>query len=81
MPTIDDENRPYTLFQGHSGPVYSAAVSPFGDFLLSSSSDSTSKARSVEIAAAAHGCSYSCCFVDLLQQQANSCNGSCSNLK
>jgi transcription initiation factor TFIID subunit 5 len=40
---IDEGKRPYTLFQGHSGPVYSAAFSPFGDFLLSSSSDSTSK--------------------------------------
>ncbi|XP_058203489.1 transcription initiation factor TFIID subunit 5 [Rhododendron vialii] len=33
--------RPYTLFRGHSGPVYSASFSPIGDFLLSSSSDST----------------------------------------
>ncbi|KAH7510534.1 hypothetical protein FEM48_ZijujUnG0118600 [Ziziphus jujuba var. spinosa] len=33
--------RPYTLFQGHSGPVYSATFSPLGDFILSSSSDST----------------------------------------
>nr|XP_043629689.1 transcription initiation factor TFIID subunit 5 [Erigeron canadensis]XP_043629690.1 transcription initiation factor TFIID subunit 5 [Erigeron canadensis] len=33
--------RPYTLYQGHSGPVYSASFSPMGDFLLSSSSDST----------------------------------------
>ncbi|KAI3494563.1 hypothetical protein L1887_40695 [Cichorium endivia] len=33
--------RSYTLYQGHSGPVYSASFSPFGDFLLSSSSDST----------------------------------------
>lgn len=32
----------YTLFQGHSGPVYSASFSPLGDFILSSSSDSTS---------------------------------------
>ncbi|GAB4846727.1 Transcription initiation factor TFIID subunit 5 [Ancistrocladus abbreviatus] len=31
----------YTLFQGHSGPVYSASFSPLGDFILSSSSDST----------------------------------------
>jgi hypothetical protein len=43
MSTIDEGKRPYTLFQGHSGPVYSAAFSPFSDFLLSSSSDSTSK--------------------------------------
>ncbi|GMY29191.1 transcription initiation factor TFIID subunit 5 [Fagus crenata] len=33
--------RSYTLFQGHSGPVYSATFSPLGDFLLSSSADST----------------------------------------
>nr|XP_009411258.1 PREDICTED: transcription initiation factor TFIID subunit 5 isoform X1 [Musa acuminata subsp. malaccensis] len=32
---------PYTLFHGHSGPIYSATFSPLGDFLLSSSSDST----------------------------------------
>ncbi|CAK9141199.1 unnamed protein product [Ilex paraguariensis] len=38
----NDGRRSYTLFQGHSGPVYSADFSPFGDFLLSSSSDSTS---------------------------------------
>jgi WD40 repeat protein len=38
----DEGKRTYTLFQGHSGPVYSAAFSPFGDFLLSSSSDLTS---------------------------------------
>ncbi|XP_075479944.1 transcription initiation factor TFIID subunit 5-like isoform X2 [Primulina tabacum] len=33
--------RPYTLFRGHCGPIHSATFSPFGDFLLSSSSDST----------------------------------------
>jgi len=33
--------RSYTLFQGHLGPVYSATFSPLGDFLLSSSADST----------------------------------------
>ncbi|PWA56488.1 TBP-associated factor 5 [Artemisia annua] len=33
--------RSYTLYRGHSGPVYSASFSPLGDFLLSSSSDST----------------------------------------
>ncbi|CAL5435022.1 unnamed protein product [Camellia sinensis] len=37
----DGGKRSYTLFRGHSGPVYSASFSPFGDFLLSSSSDST----------------------------------------
>ncbi|XP_042470278.1 transcription initiation factor TFIID subunit 5 [Zingiber officinale] len=30
-----------TVFHGHSGPIYSATFSPLGDFLLSSSSDST----------------------------------------
>ena len=34
--------RSYTLFQGHSGPVYSATFSPLGDFILSSSADTTS---------------------------------------
>lgn len=34
--------RSYTLFQGHSGPVYSATFSPIGDFILSSSADTTS---------------------------------------
>ncbi|XP_073001690.1 transcription initiation factor TFIID subunit 5 isoform X2 [Typha latifolia] len=37
----DEGKRPYTLFQGHAGPVYSSTFSPLGDFLLSSSSDST----------------------------------------
>uniref|UniRef100_A0ACD5ZZP5 Uncharacterized protein n=1 Tax=Avena sativa TaxID=4498 RepID=A0ACD5ZZP5_AVESA len=41
--------RPYTLFQGHSGPVYSAAFSPSGDFLLSSSSDSTIRLWSTKL--------------------------------
>jgi len=31
----------YTLFQGHSGPVYAASFSPTGDFILSSSADKT----------------------------------------
>ena len=34
--------RQYTLFQGHSGPVYAATFSEAGDFLLSSSADKTS---------------------------------------
>ena len=34
--------RQYTLFQGHSGPVYAATFSVAGDFLLSSSADKTS---------------------------------------
>ncbi|KAL2317983.1 hypothetical protein Fmac_031859 [Flemingia macrophylla] len=33
--------RQYTLFQGHSGPVYAASFSPAGDFILSSSADKT----------------------------------------
>jgi len=35
--------RQYTLFQGHSGPVYAATFSAAGDFLLSSSADKTGK--------------------------------------
>lgn len=38
----DGDKRSYTLYQGHSGPVYSATFSPLGDFMLSSSADSTS---------------------------------------
>lgn len=34
--------RSYTLFQGHSGPIHSATFSPLGDFILTSSADSTS---------------------------------------
>lgn len=34
--------RSYTLFQGHSAPVYSTTFSPLGDFILSSSADTTS---------------------------------------
>ncbi|OEL27551.1 Transcription initiation factor TFIID subunit 5 [Dichanthelium oligosanthes] len=47
--TVDEGKRPYTLFQGHSGPVYSAAFSPFGDFLLPSSSDSTIRLWSTKL--------------------------------
>lgn len=42
VPGTNSGKRSYTLYRGHSGPIYSAAFSPFGDFLLSSSSDSTS---------------------------------------
>lgn len=38
----EDGKRSYKLFQGHAGPVYSATFSPLKDFILSSSSDSTS---------------------------------------
>ncbi|GFZ08296.1 TBP-associated factor 5 [Actinidia rufa] len=41
--------RSYTLFRGHSGPVYSASFSPIGDFLLSSSSDSTVRLWSTKL--------------------------------
>ncbi|XP_021755176.1 transcription initiation factor TFIID subunit 5-like isoform X2 [Chenopodium quinoa] len=41
--------RPYTLFQGHSGPVYSASFSPLGDFILSSSADSTVRLWSTKL--------------------------------
>ncbi|XP_062097373.1 transcription initiation factor TFIID subunit 5-like isoform X2 [Humulus lupulus] len=41
--------RPYTLFQGHSGPVYSASFSPMGDCILSSSADSTIRLWSTEL--------------------------------
>ncbi|KAI3463531.1 hypothetical protein Pfo_020194 [Paulownia fortunei] len=40
MPS-SNAGRSYALFRGHAGPVHSATFSPFGDFLLSSSSDST----------------------------------------
>ncbi|GFQ06474.1 transcription initiation factor TFIID subunit 5 [Phtheirospermum japonicum] len=41
MPSSNAAGRSYTLFRGHSGPVHSATFSPFGDYILSSSSDST----------------------------------------
>ncbi|KAL6213005.1 hypothetical protein ACLB2K_018220 [Fragaria x ananassa] len=41
--------RPYTLFQGHSGPVYSATFNPLGDFILSSSADSTIRLWSTDL--------------------------------
>ncbi|XP_057959727.1 transcription initiation factor TFIID subunit 5 [Malania oleifera] len=41
--------RSYALFQGHSGPVYSATFSPMGDFILSSSSDSTIRLWSTKL--------------------------------
>ncbi|XP_047943827.1 transcription initiation factor TFIID subunit 5-like isoform X1 [Salvia hispanica] len=40
-PSSTAGGRNYTLFRGHAGPVHSATFSPFGDFILSSSSDST----------------------------------------
>ncbi|TYK20000.1 transcription initiation factor TFIID subunit 5 [Cucumis melo var. makuwa] len=41
--------RPYTLFQGHSGPVHSATFSPIGDFVLSSSADTTIRLWSTKL--------------------------------
>lgn len=42
-PSSNNGGRSYTLFRGHAGPLHSATFSPLGDFLLSSSSDSTGK--------------------------------------
>ncbi|XP_061368088.1 transcription initiation factor TFIID subunit 5-like isoform X2 [Gastrolobium bilobum] len=41
--------RQYTLFQGHSGPVYATTFSPFGDFILSSSADKTIRLWSTKL--------------------------------
>lgn len=41
--------RQYTLFQGHSGPVYAASFCPVGDFILSSSADSTIRLWSTKL--------------------------------
>ncbi|KDP33523.1 hypothetical protein JCGZ_07094 [Jatropha curcas] len=41
--------RSYTLFQGHSGPVYSATFSLLGDFILSSSADTTIRLWSTKL--------------------------------
>lgn len=38
----NSHKRSYTLLQGHSGPVHSTTFSPLGDFILSSSADSSS---------------------------------------
>lgn len=43
FPGTEECKRSYTLLHGHSGPVYSVAFRHSGDFLLSTSSDSTSK--------------------------------------
>ncbi|PPD74435.1 hypothetical protein GOBAR_DD28632 [Gossypium barbadense] len=40
--------RSYTLFQGHSAPVYSTTFSPLGDFILSSSVDTTTRIWSMD---------------------------------
>lgn len=39
----------YTLLRGHAGPIYSANFSPLGDYLLSSSSDSTIRLWSTKL--------------------------------
>ncbi|XP_044472590.1 transcription initiation factor TFIID subunit 5-like [Mangifera indica] len=41
--------RAYTLFQGHSGPVYSASFSPLGDYILSCSADATIRLWSTKL--------------------------------
>ncbi|WCJ30379.1 Transcription initiation factor TFIID subunit 5 [Euphorbia peplus] len=41
--------RSYTLLQGHSGPVYSTTFSPLGDFILSSSADTTVRLWSTKL--------------------------------
>ncbi|KAK0571240.1 hypothetical protein LWI29_012996 [Acer saccharum] len=41
--------RSYTLFRGHSGPVYSATFNPLGDFILSSSADATIRLWSTKL--------------------------------
>ncbi|PIA42639.1 hypothetical protein AQUCO_02000230v1 [Aquilegia coerulea] len=45
----ENGRRSYTLLQGHAGPVYSATFSPLGDFILSSSSDSTIRLWSTKL--------------------------------
>ncbi|KAH6803311.1 TBP-associated factor 5, partial [Perilla frutescens var. frutescens] len=48
-PSSSAGGRCYTLFRGHAGPVHSATFSPFGDFILSSSSDSTIRLWSTKL--------------------------------
>ncbi|KAH6806727.1 TBP-associated factor 5 [Perilla frutescens var. frutescens] len=48
-PSTSAGGRCYTLFRGHAGPVHSATFSPFGDFILSSSSDSTIRLWSTKL--------------------------------
>ncbi|KAG9452193.1 hypothetical protein H6P81_005097 [Aristolochia fimbriata] len=45
----ENGKRSYTLFQGHAGPVYSASFSPLGDYILSSSADSTIRLWSTKL--------------------------------
>nr|AWW87395.1 TFIID1 protein [Tectona grandis] len=48
-PSSNSGGRSYTLFRGHAGPVHSVTFSPLGDFLLSSSSDSTIRLWSTKL--------------------------------
>ncbi|KAI4376201.1 hypothetical protein MLD38_013989 [Melastoma candidum] len=41
--------RSYSLYQGHSGPVHAVTFSPLGDFILSSSADSTVRLWSTKL--------------------------------
>ncbi|KAL4181832.1 hypothetical protein AMTRI_Chr12g239440 [Amborella trichopoda] len=45
----ENGKRSYTLLQGHSGPVYSTTFCPLGDFILSSSADSTIRLWSTKL--------------------------------
>ncbi|KAH1067275.1 hypothetical protein J1N35_032262 [Gossypium stocksii] len=46
---LNGGKRSYTSFQGHSAPVYSTTFSPFGDFILSSSGDTTIRLWSTKL--------------------------------
>ncbi|XP_010541564.1 PREDICTED: transcription initiation factor TFIID subunit 5 [Tarenaya hassleriana] len=46
---VHGTKRNYTLFLGHSGPVYSATFNPSGDFVLSSSADTTIRLWSTKL--------------------------------
>ncbi|KAH6803312.1 TBP-associated factor 5 [Perilla frutescens var. frutescens] len=48
-PSSSAGGRCYTLFRGHAGPVPSATFCPFGDFILSSSADSTIRLWSTKL--------------------------------
>ncbi|KAI4379868.1 hypothetical protein MLD38_006111 [Melastoma candidum] len=41
--------RSYSLYQGHSGPIHAVTFSPLGDFILSSSADSTVRLWSTKL--------------------------------
>ncbi|KAH6783898.1 TBP-associated factor 5 [Perilla frutescens var. hirtella] len=48
-PSSSAGGRCYTLFRGHAGPVHAATFSPSGDFILSSSSDTTIRLWSTKL--------------------------------